>query len=89
MARDPFDISDVSDLPESLRPQSRGNAGRVEELLKQAGGPITIKQMRVALYRLYGEKRSTESVASSLRNLAETGRAERVAGGTYRATGAA
>lgn len=77
-----FDLEDMSDLPETMRPRETP-PGRWERLLREAGGPISITQFRAAAYRKYGKVFRSEVASATLRTLTERGKARRVAYGVY------
>lgn len=83
---DPFSLSDVSDLPEDIRPRKRGakpGASHYERLVNLANRPVSVAEVRVAHYRINGIKASSASVSIALCRLAGSGRIVRIRHGIY------
>lgn len=83
MASD-FDVADVADLPAELQRDIQnalslgGGTGRVRskyvELLTEAGRPVTVNEIRAAIYRKTGRLPLRESVNAALLSLKKRGR---------------
>ena len=87
---DQYDFQDTSDLPEDIARQlkrqawwrlggQRGGGGpdrenRIIEILKQAGQPMTLAEIRAVAYRQTGHDVSVCAVASPLSRLKKEGR---------------
>ena len=86
--RDIFDLDDVSDLPEGLRPKDRKGknspaSDRLVALLKQANRPLKLPEMRAALFRLNGDAPCRSTLVALLNVNIDKGRLRRVSHGLY------
>lgn len=88
MPKDIFDLTDTSDLPENLRAKAQ-SAGvpstlkRVEALLKDAGRPLSLSELRAAFYRRHRVEFSPAVIGNALRDLMRFSRAIRIDRGIY------
>ena len=63
-----FDLTDASDLPFKVTDERREDSlrSRLVEVLPQAGGPVSVKQIRAALYRKHGKNYMSNNISSVL-----------------------
>jgi len=80
MPDDIFDITDISDLPPDFFKSRRHS--KYVDLIAQAGRPVSVKELKVAIFRKSGKKVGPV-VATSCGVLARAGRLRRVAHGVY------
>ena len=76
MPKDPFDFTDVSDLPEEMRDGLANRKGRPEglhrqilALVNQSGQGVKAAEVRAAYYRTHGVELKKSQVVNALRNL--------------------
>lgn len=68
---DLFDLEDLSDLPEDLRPAQRDTKiKRMLKLFEIANKPLSNEQLAVGYYRKYGEKLKRGSMSAFLHYMA-------------------
>lgn len=79
-----FDIENTDDLPFDV-PKPRGSVmrERMMELMEVAGQPVSVNQMRAALYRKHGKDYSTTLVSTRMSDYASQGLLRRTAKGVY------
>lgn len=90
MTKDPFDLTDVSDLPERIRPKREriSKADMALALLQVAGRPVSTVELSAAMYRVHGVQIRLADVCSHLLSFnIRAGRIKRVGRGLYQAVG--
>jgi hypothetical protein len=89
MPKDPFDFSDMSDLPEgiaaALEQSNPGERSKYLRVLRRAGRPVTAKEIRAAYYREYGIDRPQNVVAAALTWLKKSGQVKQPKHGYWKA----
>lgn len=94
MTSNPFDFSDMTDLPDDIQKSvslSTGASvrGRYLTLLAQAGRPVTCGELRGAYFRVHGQNVKTSAINSHLQALIKDGAITRPKRGHYTITPAA
>ena len=70
MENDIFDLENVNDLPEDMRPARRDTkAERILKLFEIANKPLSNAQLAVGFYRKYGEKINRSNLSAYLLHL--------------------
>lgn len=87
---DPFDLNDVSDLPEDMQ-NKKGTLGssrnsKMMVLFNHENAPenLTIPAIEVAYFREHGEKLGHPEMSATLQSLCRTGQIQRIGRGKYR-----
>jgi len=97
MTNEIFDLSNVDDLPNTLRGEilllKEGRSGynsKIIGIFKKAMADLTIDEVLVAYYRLYGREKLRAQISVKLYTMshARVPRIERVRRGVYRLSGA-
>ena len=86
MPRDSFDLSDTSDLPESMQPKARKKrrAGKWGTLIASGPAEFSTAQLRAAAFRVYGLTLDQRRAASAITgNEIKAGRLRRLGYGRF------
>lgn len=69
--KDIFDLENVSDLPEDVRPAPcHAKSERILKLFEIANKPLSNEQLAVGYYRKYGEKLNRVNLSAYLNHMA-------------------
>jgi len=79
MAQDIFDLTNSSDIPDSLKKEISAFKRdefekRLIELFKIAGGGLNLDQVQVGYFRKYGEVKERRTITAKLYNMCRTER---------------